>query len=313
MTEFETIERCFQGWSVEQPNIQLGIGDDCLIWNDPEPLVISTDTAVIGRHFPYHASPEQVAQRAFLPALSDLAAMTANPAFFTLALTLPPHLESHWVEAFAKRLRELAEFYQIALAGGDTTKGNSLTLTVSVHGRCHHPALRSAAQVGDDVWVTGFLGQAAAALPAILEEQDARVPTEWAQAYWQPEPPMAFAESLQGIIHSAIDLSDGLVGDAAHIAKASGVELALDLENIPMDDELKALGEEGLRYAVAGGDDFQLLFTAHPNMRKELQALAFEHQTQLTRIGEVRAGDARVSWWRDQQPVALEWQGYQHF
>ena len=313
MNEFELIKQCFADWPVQHPNVLRGIGDDALVWLDPEPLVISVDTAVIGRHFPTFATPEQVANRAFLPAISDLAAMTATPAFFTLALTLPAQLNGEWVVRFAARLRQLAQQYNIALAGGDTTRGEQLTITISVHGRCPHPVLRSAAKVGDDVWVTGQLGQAAAALPFVLDQTEAHAPLSWLAAYWQPQPPVAFACALQGCIHSAIDLSDGLQGDAGHLAQQSGLNLVLNVDALPMDDDLKALGEKGLQYATSGGDDYQLLFTADKMTRNEIEQLAFEHQVLVTRIGHTEAGNREIRWYDGGREVTLPWQSFTHF
>lgn len=313
MNEFELIQRCFMQWSVENQNLLQGIGDDCLVWSDPEPLVISTDTAVCGRHFPSDATPEQVANRAFLPAISDLAAMTATPAFFTLALTLPTELNNEWVERFAKQLRSLAERYQMALAGGDTTSGATLTVTISVHGTSPHPVLRSGAVAGDDVWVTGELGLAAAALPFVLHQNDQTPPQKWLDAYWQPEPPISFAAALEGCIHSAIDISDGLVGDAKHIAQRSQKTLKLSVDELIVDADLKALGEQGLQYATAGGDDYQLLFTASQMARKEIQALAAEHQVKVTRIGVVEEGKAEVCWYDNGRLIELPWQSFTHF
>ena len=313
MNEFEMIKQCFAEWPQQHPNVLQGIGDDCLVWLDPEPLVVSVDTAVIGRHFPEFSTPEQVACRSFLPAISDLAAMTATPAFFTLALTLPGHCNGEWVTRFARQLSELAEIYDIMLAGGDTTRGEQLTVTISVHGRCPHPVLRSGAKAGDDVWVTGHLGQAAAGLPFVLAQSEDQAAAEWLQAYWQPQPPLTFAAALQGCIHSAIDLSDGLVGDAGHIAQESQMQLHLNIDALPMDPQLTELGEQGLQYAVSGGDDYQLLFTADPITREEISHLAHLHGVLVTRIGQVRAGHPAIHWYDSGRPVNLPWHSFSHF
>ncbi|MDN3648396.1 thiamine-phosphate kinase [Reinekea marina] len=313
MHEFDLIKQCFTNWPQQHNDVAVGIGDDCLLWMGTTPLVVSADTAVSGRHFPEFASPEQVAQRVFLPAISDLAAMGAKPAFFTLALTLPKRFNDDWVIAFAKRLQQLSVQTQCMLAGGDTTQGEQLTITLSVHGTCAHPLLRSGANVGDDVWVTGWLGQAAAALPAVLSRQENTVPNAWRQAYWQPQPPLKFAEQLVGIVHSAMDISDGLAGDAQHLAKASQVDLALNLNSLPLDEPLRALGEEGVRHAVAGGDDYQLLFTADSSVQREILALANTENVNVTKIGSVQAGSGSVKWYDNQQLIDLPWQSFQHF
>lgn len=313
MHEFDLIKQCFANWPQQHDDVAVGIGDDCLLWMGTGPLLISTDTAVIGRHFPAFSTPGQVAQRAFLPAISDLAAMGATPAFFTLALTLPQGLNQEWVIAFAQRLKELSDQMGCMLAGGDTTKGDQLTVTISVHGTCAHPFLRSGANIGDDIWVTGHLGQAAAALPNILAQNESVLPKAWLQAYWQPEPPVALAQQLVGIVHSAMDISDGLAGDASHLAIASDVDLDIDVSTLPLDADLMALGEQGLQYAVAGGDDYQLLFTADPSVRREIEQLSSESGVKVTNIGIVREGNGQVRWYDKEQLIDLPWQSFQHF
>jgi thiamine-monophosphate kinase len=329
MHEFELIKRCFADWPVQHSQVLTGIGDDCLVWQDPRPLVISTDTAVIGRHFPVDASPAQVAGRAFLPALSDLAAMAATPAFFTLALTLPKQLSGlseisglsesaeqtseSWIIAFASELRRLAIQHQCMLAGGDTTAGDQLTLTLSMHGTCAQPVLRSGAQVGDRVWVTGQLGQAAAALPHILAGKEAAAPSAWLDAYWQPKPQIELAERLAALLHSAIDISDGLIGDAGHLARSSQVDLHLQLNALPLDVDLRALGERGLQYALAGGDDYQLCFTAAADASAQIEQIAQAVGVQVSQIGAVRQGSGQLHWYDGDQQLDLPWQSFEHF
>lgn len=313
MTEFELIKACFADWPFQHPQVLAGIGDDCLVWLNPEPLVVSTDTAVSGVHFPEFATPEQIAQRAFLPAISDLAAMAAKPAFFTLALTLPTRCNGDWLTRFAKRLSQLSQQYEIMLAGGDTTKGEQLTITVSVHGTCAHPVMRSGARAGDDVYITGFLGQAAAALPYVLNQKEQEAPNDWTEAYWQPAPQIKFAQQLLGCIHSAIDLSDGLLGDAEHIAQQSRVRLNLRLDLVPIDESLQQLGEQGLQLAITGGDDYQLCFTADPQAKNEIINAANLTQTKITQIGHVAEGKAGVDWYDGDQRIELDWQSFRHF
>jgi len=335
MHEFELIKRCFADWPVQHSQVLTGIGDDCLVWQDPRPLVISTDTAVIGRHFPVDANPAQVAGRAFLPALSDLAAMAATPAFFTLALTLPKQLSGlngvsgptglsglsesaeqtseSWIIAFAAELRRLAIHHKCMLAGGDTTAGDQLTLTLSVHGTSTQPVLRSGAQVGDQVWVTGQLGQAAAALPHILAGTEAAAPSAWLAAYWQPKPQIELAKRLAQLLHSAIDISDGLLGDAAHLARSSQVDLHLQLNALPLDADLLALGERGLQYALAGGDDYQLCFTAAADAAEQIEQIAQAVGVPVSRIGEVRQGNGQLHWYDGDRLRDLPWQSFEHF
>lgn len=314
MTEFELIKRCFSGWSLSDPGLIVGQGDDCLVWRDSAPLAISIDTAVAGRHFPVDATPARVAQRAFLPAVSDLAAMGAKPAFFTLALTLPADVDDDWLLAFGERLRELSEQWGLVLAGGDTTAGPGLVMSVQVHGRVHQPLLRSGARPGDDVWVSGATGLAAAALPTILGASRAEVPEHWLTAYWQPVPRIELGLGLVGLATSAIDVSDGLAADLGHIATASGVRIEIDCEQLPMEAELQSrLGERVWETVLAGGDDYELAFTAPADRREAVLALSRSLALPLTRIGRVGAGDATVRIRHNGRPVVLGRGGFQHF
>lgn len=314
MTEFELIKACFTDWPVRNPNIQTTIGDDGLVWQHEEPLVISTDTAVEGVHFPVGASPERIAQRAFLPALSDLAAMAASPEFFTLSLTLPKRCQSDWVLRFAKRLQSLSQRYGLALAGGDTTSGDLLVITIGVHGTCRSPVLRSGAQQGDDIWVTGWLGRAAAALPTVLMSGENHAPEGWVEAYWAPQPRIQFALLAASSMNCAIDISDGLSGDAGHIARASGVQMNIHIDQLPLDNAVKALGEKGLNYALAGGDDYELLLTASPENRDRIESAGRLTNTPITRIGAVGNGDSLgVSWFEKGLLREFDGQSFTHF
>lgn len=313
MNEFELINRLFADWNDHHSGVMQGIGDDCLVFEAAAPMVISVDTAVAGCHFPHKATPEQTAQRAFLPALSDLAAMAATPAFFTLALTLPEQLAGQWLERFARRLRTLATRYQLTLAGGDLTRGEQLTVSIGVHGQSRMPVLRSTAQTGDLVWITGYLGQAAAALPFILQSNEAAAPAAWTEAYWQPQPPVEFAQQLNGYIHSAIDVSDGLLGDAEHLARQSRCTVAIEVDKLPLDADLRETGEDGLKAALCGGDDYQLLFTAAPANTATIERLAHESATKVTAIGRIVSGQPKVHCYRNSQPMISPCSGYQHF
>lgn len=314
MTEFELIERCFSGWSLSDPGLLVGQGDDCLVWQDPAPLAMSIDSAVAGRHFPVDATPEQVAQRAFLPAVSDLAAMGAEPAFFTLALTLPAVVDDTWLLAFGRRLRELAGQWGLVLAGGDTTAGPCTVISVQVHGRVRDPLLRSGARPGDDVWVSGQTGLAAAALPYVLDPNHPPAPEAWLAAYWQPEPRIALGQELVGVATSAIDVSDGLAADLGHLARASGVHIDIACEQIPIEAELDArLGDRLWDAVLTGGDDYELAFTAPPEQRRRLSDISEALSLPLTRIGGVAAGDAGVQIRHNGRPVNLARGGFQHF
>lgn len=313
MREFQLIKKHFADWPLSCPNLTLGIGDDCLVWQGDQPLVISTDTAVQGVHFPEHASAGQIASRAFLSALSDLAAMGAKAEFFTLALSLPEQYTEQWLCDFSEQLRSLASRYKIALAGGDTTRSKLVTVTVSVHGCAATPLLRSAAKEGDDIWLTGRLGGAAAALPAILANDSRGSNSQWLQAYWQPDIPILFAEQANSLINSAIDLSDGLLGDAEHLAKASQVDLEFNIPALPLADQLRFDDAKHLALALGGGDDYQLCFTADTSQRQAITQLAQTIGQAVSRVGSVVAGNGAVRWYDGDHQINPDSQGYQHF
>ena len=329
MREFDLIKTHFTDWSTNCSNLKLGIGDDCLVWQGDQPLVISTDTAVQGVHFPEQARPDQVASRAFLSALSDLAAMGASAEFFTLALSLPADLTDHWLSEFAKQLRVLAQQYQIVLAGGDTTRSKLITVTISVHGCVAKPLLRSGAIAGDDIWVTGRLGGAAAALPTILANYDetsgdanlgiqavsaeTSIPSQWLNAYWQPDIPMLFAKQASSLLNSAIDISDGLMGDAGHLARASQVDLEFDIHALPLAEQLQPNVPQHLALALAGGDDYQLCFTATKAARQSITLLAESINQPVSLVGRVVRGNGDVRWYDVTHQIKPALQGYQHF
>lgn len=314
MNEFELIQRCFTDWPISHPSLLLGQGDDCLIWQTPDPLAISIDTAVEGRHFPEWSSGVQAAQRAFLPALSDLAAMGATPAFFTLALTLPTPLNESWLMEFAKRLQQLASEYSMLLAGGDTTSGPVRVISIQVQGTVQQPLKRSAAKAGDDVWLSGHTGLAAAAIQALLQDKEAVIPDAWQQAYWHPQPRIALGQALVGKAHAAIDVSDGLWADLAHVARASQLHIELEAEQLPMHPSLESLPpDELLKLMLTGGDDYELAFTATKDQRDTIQEISNRLGLPLSRIGQALVGDLGVSVRHNGKPLILDQQGFDHF
>lgn len=314
MNEFELIAHYFRGWRGDHPDLILGQGDDCLIWHPRRATVMSIDTAVGGRHFPEAATGAQTAQRAFLPALSDLAAMGAEPAFFTLALTLPSPIDHAWLAAFASRLRELSEHYGLVLAGGDTTSGPARVISLQMHGLVDAPLRRSGVQPNDDLWVSGFPGRAAAALPAVLNPARASAPDDWLAAYWSPEPRLELGQRLIGLASAAIDVSDGLAADCGHLAKASGLTLVIDTGKLPQAPSFRGCSEDKvLSWVLSGGDDYELAFTAAPGQRDAIAALAATLNLPLTRIGQAQTGDGQALIRHNGEAYPLSETGFQHF
>ena len=299
MTEFDLIARYF---TRPARRAALGVGDDCALIN-PAPgmqLAISSDMLVEGRHFFSDVSPYSLGHKALAVNLSDLAACGATPAGFTLALALPS-IDAVWLEEFSRGLWALADRHSCELIGGDTTQG-PLNICITVFGEVPrgHALLRSSAQLGDDVYVSGTLGDARLALDALQGkfELPADVLAQARLRLEQPTPRVALGTALRGIATSAIDISDGLAGDLGHILKASGVGAQVDIEAAihliaayAHIDWPKALFErqELLNIVFSGGDDYELAFTAPPTARGAVQAAAVGTQTAVTRIGVIES------------------------
>ncbi|GKT00870.1 thiamine-phosphate kinase [Acidovorax sp. SUPP3434] len=323
MGEFDLIRRFFQ-----RPvrRAALGVGDDCALLA-PAPgmhLAVSSDMLVEGRHFFADVDPEALGHKALAVNLSDLAACGARPLAFTLALSLP-RADSDWLERFSRGLLALADAHGCELVGGDTT-GGPLNICITVFGEvpAGQALLRSGARAGDDLWVSGTLGDARLALEALRGERT--LPAPWlAQArerLERPTPRVALGQALRGLARSAIDVSDGLVGDLGHILQASGVGARIDTQNAI---ELIATGaistkasgafdhETLLRCALAGGDDYELLFTAAPEHRAEVQAAGQATATPVARIGTIEAAPGLRLVDAQGQSLHQQYSSYDHF
>lgn len=293
MGEFDLIRRYFLPLA-QQPRdrtLVMGPGDDCAIQR-PTPdsdLVFSIDTLVEGVHFPEHYPPEHLGWRALAVAVSDLAAMGAEPHCYTLALTLPVASES-WLRGFASGLARASQAFGIALAGGDTTRG-PLTITVQVHGSVPTGTAitRSGALSGDLVCVSGTLGDAGAALKWLDTEHVGPEARAVLERYHHPFPPLLLGQSLRGRASAAIDVSDGLLADLSHILESSGVAASVDAGKLPLSDALVYLaqGQNAVELALTAGDDYELCVTVHP---ETFRALPVDVRNQLTVIGCIEPG-----------------------
>lgn len=286
-SEFRIIHQYFQRHARYDNSVSAGIGDDCAIIQATPGMqqAISVDTSIADRHFPGDAPAHLIARRALNVSLSDLAAAGAQPRWFTLALSLPA-MDEQWLQAFSEGLFSAANEAGIQLIGGDTTKSRELAITVQVHGEL--PAgsalLRSGANAGDTVYVSGQLGNAAAGLA--LYRQGIRDGTLF-EAYMNPQPQLMLGQKLHGIASSCIDISDGLLADLGHILAASDCAAVLDALAIPLATEaVQQFGhEQVLRWALTGGDDYQLCFTS-PLTKSALQ----QQGIHATAIGQIHAG-----------------------
>lgn len=297
--EFELIARYFATQSFAVPataDVVLGMGDDCAILHVPEgeDLLVSIDTLVAGVHFPAHVDPAHLARRALAVNLSDLAAMGASPKWFTLALTLPA-VDEQWLAPFSASLASFARRHGIVLVGGDTTRG-PLSITIQVHGTAPAGSAmrRDGAHVGDELWVSGQPGLAALGLRQLLAGCDESSATG---VFLNPEPRLALGKALRDTASAAIDVSDGLLADAGHIAARSGVAIVIETSLLPLAAELEALDdrEDALSLALSGGDDYELCFTASPEHATAIAALSRDLGLRCTRIGRVERGSGAHS------------------
>ena len=294
--EFDLIWRFFKAGSESMAQTQinqvlLGIGDDCaLIQPDAaQSLAVTSDMLVEGRHFFANANPEWLGHKALAVNLSDLAALGAKPVGFTLALALPDANET-WLAQFSQGLFRLAQQWQCPLIGGDTTQG-PLTICITALGHVPFGAAikRSGAKIGDDIWVSGTLGDARLALGALRSEWPLEPSSLEAvlPRMHQPEPRIALGLQLRGIASSALDVSDGLLGDLRHILKASQVNAEVLIDQLPISRTLAEQTQDLRRQCAAnGGDDYELCFTAPTNQRKALESLSTA-LLPLTRVGSI--------------------------
>jgi thiamine-monophosphate kinase len=272
----------------------LGVGDDCALFatSPGMQLAVSSDMLVEGRHFLPTVRPARLGHKALAVNLSDLAACGAKPMAFTLALALP-RVDEVFLDGFARGLLALADAHGCELVGGDTTQG-PLNICITVFGEvpAGEALLRSGAKVGDDLYVSGTLGDARLALEAFR----GTVPLDGAafesvrRAMEQPQPRVALGLALRGVASSAIDVSDGLLGDLAHVLRRSSVGAEVLVDALPRSDVMRALPESLQRECtLAGGDDYELVFTAPPQHAARVAAAARAAQVAVTRFGSISA------------------------
>lgn len=313
-SEFDLIARIRQRAGAGA-GVVLGIGDDAALLQVPPDklLVVATDTLNAGVHFPGDTAPVDIGWKALAVNLSDLAAMGARPAWCTLSLSLPDG-DAAWVDTFLDGFLALAAQHDAILVGGDTTRG-PLSVCVTVHGLVAPDAAlrRGGARTGDDVWVSGFLGDAAAALAQW--RTGALVDTALRARLDRPEPRVALGQALGGIAHACIDVSDGLLADLRHVCVASGVGAEIDVDALPASAALQAcfVGDARRHMQAAGGDDYELCFTAAPTARQGVEALAAAAGVPVARIGRVVEGRGVRAVLADGAPWEPARAGYEHF
>ena len=305
MDEFGLIRRYFTR-AARSADIIVGIGDDgCVLAPTPGTQQVQViDTLVEGVHFPSSMRAADVGFRAVAVNLSDIAAMGATPRWMTLALTLSDKDES-WVDDFAAGLFEAANEHDVELVGGDTTSGNAVVATVHITGEVEQgkALLRSGAQPGDIVYVTGTIGDAAAG----LAQFGVSLPNSYlTDRFLRPTPRMEHGRALAGVASACIDVSDGLVGDLAKICEASGVGAELDIEKLPLSAALRDAFDldRAIDFALTGGDDYELCFTAQPDTVVHIEG--------ITAIGAI-TNSGKVVCRRAGEIVEVDDSGYRHF
>lgn len=312
--EFELIDR-IRRRAATRTDVVLGIGDDAALLRVPADrlLVVATDTLNGGVHFPADTAAADIGWKALAVNLSDLAAMGAQPAWCTLSLSMPGG-DGAWVDGFLDGFLELASQHDVALVSGDTTRG-PLSVCVAIHGFvAEGRALRrDGARAGDDVWITGTLGDAAAALsqwraggaadPALRARLD------------RPTPRVAAGLALAGIAHACIDVSDGLLADICHLCTASGVGAEIEVDALPASGALRSTftAETQRMLQATGGDDYELCFTAAAGSRDAIVVIVQETQVAISRIGRIVPGHGVRALCADGSEWTPPRAGYAHF
>jgi thiamine-monophosphate kinase len=318
VNEFEIIREYFARQPVRRTDVVLGIGDDAALLAVPpdQELVVSTDMLIAGVHFPAGTDPMSIGHKSLAVNLSDLAAMGATPAWFTLNLSLP-QADPDWLEGFCKGMFDLARSFDLALVGGDTTHG-PLTIGIQIMGFSPRgQALRrSGARPGERIYVTGLLGEAALGLRLVQGRLD--LPEEFhanvAQQLSRPMPRVPAGIRLRGLASACIDISDGLLADLGHILEASGVGARIHLDRLPVSPAYDAVFQQvGWDAALAGGDDYELCFTMPAERELAFRNAATRFGVSCSYIGDIEAEPGLRIVEKGGQPYTPAQRGYDHF
>jgi thiamine-monophosphate kinase len=321
--EFELIAKLFAPLARKEPGA-FGLTDDAAALH-PRPgcdVVITTDAIVAGVHFLPDDPPDAIARKALRVNLSDLAAKGARARAYLLTAAIPAGIDDAWLTAFAGGLRRDQERFAVTLVGGDTVAmPGPLTLNIVAIGEVEKGRMlrRAGAKVGEDVWVSGTIGDAGLGL-RLLKGEDLGVQGKPAQALVErfrlPEPRLALGQVLVGVAHASLDVSDGLVADLGHIATASGVGIEIEAADVPLSPAAAAvlgLGRTSVAELLTAGDDYEIAFTAPPACRARLTALGAKTKVRLTRIGRTVKGRAVTVRDRDGASMPITRAGYTHF
>ncbi|GIU18187.1 thiamine-monophosphate kinase [Shewanella sp. MBTL60-007] len=316
--EFQLIESFFTGRAQSRKDVTLGIGDDCAIVQPAEnkSIAISCDTLVENVHFFPDMPAADLGYKSLAVNLSDLASMGAEPAWMTLALTLP-EVDEVWLAEFSSGLFDIAEYYGVALVGGDTTRGpRSITVTINGQLPSDKGLTRSGAKNGDWLYVTGTLGDSALGLDLLRDKVQASTNDRayLINRHYRPTPRVLAGQSLRNIASSAIDISDGIMSDIQHVLNASNVGAVINVDSLPMSEPLKATvsPEMARSYALTGGEDYELLFTVPEAQKGMLEVALAESGVKFTQIGQICTG-GKLKLLSDNQPFEPINLGFEHF
>lgn len=318
MDEFSLIQQYFNR-SPRHVSAILGVGDDAALWR-PTPdvdLAVAADMLLVDRHFFAHDDAFDIGFKALAVNISDMAAMGARPCAVTLCLALP-QADADWLGGFAAGFWTVAERYGVDLIGGDTTRG-SLAVAIQMWGELPRGSSlqRSAARVGDDIWISGQLGGAAAGLQYSLGrlQMDQEMASRCLQRLRRPEPRVALGQGLLEFAHAAIDVSDGLLSDLGHILRASQCGALVEYASLPVESGLLSLPKQAAVQAavLSGGDDYELCFTAPARCRGRVQELAERLLLPLTLIGSITPGKDLIMQGESGEQLHFERTGYNHF
>ena len=319
MGEFELISRYFANCGAKRADATIGVGDDGAVLQvrDGYDLIVTTDTMVSGTHFFPDDDPRALGHKLVAVNVSDLAAMGAEPTWLSLALTLP-QVDEPWLAAFAAGLHETAEYYNCQLIGGDTTRG-PLSLTMIAKGIVPRgkALTRSGAKVGDYIYVTGTLGDAALGLKLCqgTHEVSKKHQAHVLQRFHYPSARVALGQALRNIASSAMDLSDGLYSDIQHIMKRSDVGASIDVSRLPLSQAVKDSCDQttAMQLALSGGEDYELLFTVPEAKRGSLDVLLSPYGTPVSCIGRITGVAGKLELKQAEQPFSYQPNGFVHF
>ncbi|RMH18159.1 MAG: thiamine-phosphate kinase [Gammaproteobacteria bacterium] len=321
ISEFDLIRHYFSDLSYGAATVITGVGDDAaIIGGDCDTnQVVTVDTLNAGVHFFADDKPEDIARKAVLVNLSDLAAMGAEPQWITLSLTLPD-ADQGWIKRFSQGLRSVLKDYRISLVGGDTCRGEHLSISIQASGKVPvgQAVLRSAAKPGEKIYVTGFLGDAGAGLMIRQGKIKALHPETGdylMHRLYAPSPRISFAMSIRNMASAGIDVSDGLLADLGHILEASHVGAELDIGQLPLSKPLLAqMGlDQARNLAMTAGEDYELCFTAPAQASEKIRLLAEAQRLPVRCIGQITTGSGLVASLDGQTFCLPEQGGYRHF